>query len=434
MTTAPQIPSRSDALTLASGPEPAWRPLLSGAAATRAHDVVLQIADGVADRWVPQTMQSSGLCGGAAGCALLFAYLAESLDDARYGELAQRYVDRALELLGDAEAGWALFGGLSGTAFVLDHVAGEPWADGVSDPLDQIDDALERHLRARPDLGCYDLISGLVGFAVYALERRSRPQARESLGLVVERLAAHASLDQDGITWRTAPELLWAPTREQDPDGLFDLGVAHGTPAVAAILAAAAAAGNRTAAQLYPGAVRWVLAQRLGRSSPSAFPYSVRAGRTPEPARSAWCYGDPGVAATLVAAARCVDDAAVLAEALVIARQAAQRPVDSCGVLDGGLCHGAAGLVQLYNRLWQTSGDPVFAAAARGWVDRLFAFQRPGTGVAGFTICRPDPTLGAAEELAVIGALGIGLGLLATVTTTEPAWDRLLVASLAPVR
>src|SRR5262249_56737890 len=61
------------------------------------------------------------------------------------------------------------------------------------------------------------------------------------------------------------------------------------------------------------------------------------------PARLAWCYGDPGVAAALLGAARSVAEPAWGREARAIARRAARRPFEQGAVRDAALGPGAAG-------------------------------------------------------------------------------------------
>ena len=46
---------------------------------------------------------------------------------------------------------------------------------------------------------------------------------------------------------------------------------------------------------------------------------------------------------------------------------AAKRPRGFSGVVDAGLCHGAAGLGHVFNRLFQATGEQRLALAAREW-------------------------------------------------------------------
>jgi hypothetical protein len=77
---------------------------------------------------------------------------------------------------------------------------------------------------------------------------------------------------------------------------------------------------------LLDGAVRWLLAHMVDMASGPTVPYFVAEGAEPGPARPAWCYGDPGVAATLLLAARDVGKPAWAAAAIDLAVRAAARP------------------------------------------------------------------------------------------------------------
>jgi hypothetical protein len=63
--------------------------------------------------------------------------------------------------------------------------------------------------------------------------------------------------------------------------------------------------------------------------------------------------------------------------------------------------------------------------------------RRPGKGIAGFQSYYPAAEPGAGvlwvdDASFLTGAEGIGLALLAAISPLEPAWDRLLLASLRP--
>src|SRR4029078_715932 len=127
-----------------------------------------------------------------------------------------------------------------------------------------------------------------------------------------------------GITWFTRPELLTPMARKEYPKGRYDVGLARGTPGVIARLAEAYAAGiaRSRVRPLLDGAVRWLLGRKLPETMDSVFPRCLRPGLTdpPQPGRSAWCYGDPGVAIALLSAARRVGEPRWEVEALQIAR------------------------------------------------------------------------------------------------------------------
>jgi hypothetical protein len=295
------------------------------------------------------------------------------------------------------------------------------------DDLAEIDEALLDHLDQSPWRGDYDLIEGLVGIGVYALERLPRPAAAACLERVVDRLAETCEPQDGGITWWTDPAWLPSETRAEFPHGYYNLGLAHGVPGVIGLLGQVCAAGvaHDKARSLLDRAVRWLLDQ----DGPDSFSNWVVPGTTGNKARLAWCYGDPGVAAALLGAARCVAEPAWEAAALAIARRAAQRPSDQSGVRDAGLCHGSAGLGHLFNRMFQATGEPWLAEAARAWFERTLTMRRPGQGIGGYEAWKSDGVRSADQGL-LTGATGIALALLAATTDIEPLWDRILLVSI----
>ena len=115
-----------------------------------------------------------------------------------------------------------------------------------------------------------------------------------------------------------------------------------------------------------------------------------------------------------------------------LARQTAERSLKDSSVIDAGICHGAAGVAHLFNRLYQATDDPVLAEAARRWIDEALALRRLDEGIGGFRSWAPneDKELGWRDEPGFLtGAAGVGLALLAAATAVEPEWDRVLQVS-----
>ena len=217
------------------------------------------------------------------------------------------------------------------------------------------------------------------------------------------------------------------------PDGYFNLGLAHGIPAVIALMAKMIEAEVEVdrARALLDGTVRWMLTVAPPRAG-GRFPSWRGRGADDHAARLAWCYGNPGVVVPLFAAARATRNPAWEAEALALARDMAARPFESCGVSDMGICHGAAGVAHLFNRMYQATGDEVLGDAARRWIDRLLEMRRPGEEVAGFPFLHRDAGVDTwkADRGMLMGATGVGLVLLAATTDVEPSWDRALACEI----
>ena len=408
-----------------------WQPLLlDDARRQRALEIVDAIAaDLVALQDPPAGRPLSSVAHGCSGEALFFAYCGAAFANDDASSTAVHLVETDLAVAAAAPKSVSLYSGLTGVGWTIAHLDG--WLLDLSegDPADALDATLLELVANAPWTGDYDLINGLVGIGVYALERLRHPLAVECLVEVVRRLAEGARHAACGASWWTPPERLAPHTRIRFPGGAYDLGVAHGVAGVIGLLARACSvdAVSPTARALLNDAFAWLLSQRLPASTGTAFGSFVAPDQAAQLARSAWCYGDPGTAAALLLAARAVGSAAWEATALEIARLATARPLADCGVVDAGLCHGAAGLAHVFNRLYQATGSSDLRDAALQWFERVFEFCRPATGSGGFSVSRPDGSF--ADPGFLEGAAGIGLALLAAATPLEPRWDRLLLLS-----
>jgi hypothetical protein len=429
-----------------------WQPLLEGAWKISARESVRAILADLERRGLEPSGDFS-LAGGSAGLAVLHGYLAQSGHGDESDALARRYLQHAATAVAERPGTASLYSGLAGVGWAMAHLRSRlekgigPFCrtgpKGAShkmdlspfpaDDLAEIDEALLDHLNQSPWRDDYDLVAGLVGFGVYALERLPWPAATACLERVVDRLAETAEHQGEGITWWTDPAWLPSETRAEFPRGYYNLGLAHGVPGVIGLLGQVCAAdvARDKARPLLDGAVRWLLDQ----DGPDSFANWVVPGTTGNKARLAWCYGDPGIAAAVLGAARCVAKPAWEAAALAIARRAAQRPSDQSGVRDAALCHGSAGLGHLFNRMFQATGEPWLAEAARAWFERTLTMRRPGQGIGGYKAWKSDEAGGqswSSDPDLLNGATGIALALLAATTSIEPRWDRMLLLSIPP--
>jgi lantibiotic biosynthesis protein len=354
-----------------------WRPLLVGELAARARDVVEQIAD----RLENSVSTSAGLAD-AAGRALLFDRIGRS-------DAADQQLEHSL---GRPDlAGPGLFSGLAGLAFVLAQLGGE--VD------EEIDAALAARLREDDP---HDLIFGVSGIGVYALERM--PDTAPLLNRVIQWLDARAVRSTIGRYLFTAPDLLSPLLRERHPAGAIDLGVAHGQGGAIVVAAGAAKWSVPRAHELYDDLVAYLWSQAS--VDEPCFKMTVGSAAS----RAAWCYGDPGLAAALYSAASTIGDEESRRRALKLALSAGRRS-SWLEVKEPNLCHGVVGLAHIFNRLAQATGDDELARVA----------------LAGYQLAI---TQALPEQLDLLeGQLGIALSLTASFNDEAPDWDRALAMS-----
>ena len=414
-----------------------WRPILSGTAARQALQAVDAIGESITSIAASPGDRGPSLGRGQAGLALLYTWLARTRRMPQADALARQCLDQAIEAVSTQAMNASLYGGFTGVAWAAELVDRLLNLD-AEDRSEAVDDALLRLLsRADRSSAPYDLVVGLTGLGVYALQRCPRPVAIECLRRVVERLHEWARHDEHGLYWWTPPaEILDQESRKQYPAGRADLGVAHGMAGAVALLGCICGAGveQATARPLLEGAVSWLLAHSVPAGAGPTFPVWVAPAFQPLPARSAWCYGDPGIAAALLLAARGVGDAGWERAAVALACRAAKRPSSETGVVNANFCHGAAGLAHLYNRMYQATGEPDLGRAALYWLERTLGFYRRARDAGGSWVQgnwepgQRERWTWTGVEL-VEGAAGVALVLLAAATSVEPTWDRMFLVS-----
>jgi lantibiotic biosynthesis protein len=412
---------------------PEQPPLLSGDLRDQALDLAAALIESLC-QGRPDPRRAT-LASGSAGLAVCYATAAMAGWDT--AAAAADCLDEAVDVVATEPMSSSFYSGFTGIAWAAEFAeslragavpGGTKLGDShACDRNAAVDEGLDLALRSYPEAGPYDLVNGLAGIGWYALARWPRPAAATCLERVISLLASRARSDGTGICWDTHPAALVGPRLKLYPDGGVDLGMAHGMAGVVPLLARVYQLGIQPALArpLLHGAVAWILAHLVETESEVTVPSFIAAGARPDATRSAWCYGDPGVALALLLAGRDAAEPAWTEAGIKLAVQAARRPLDRTGVTDAGLCHGTAGLGHLFHRMFELTGERELAEAAVLWMKQTVTWcaahvegTEPGRA--------PWNGLGLLE-----GAAGIALALLSASGQSEPAWDQFLGISSA---
>jgi lantibiotic modifying enzyme len=383
-------------------------------------------------------LRTISLALGRSGLAVFYAHLGHAGFDDDGLEHAARLLEESIELLPSQSLDASFLCGFPGVAWSTEHIL--RLLDQADDDFNaEIDEAMLAGLDDPTFVPAYDLIDGLAGHGVYALERLGRPTAIPLASAILARLERTAVEQSVGRSWPSGQMTRTAQGKDVPIDETyFNLGLSHGVPGVIGILARFTRVPELRdrAIRLLRGATDWMRGQRLALGSDGAFGDFVADGVESEPARLAWCYGDAGVAASLLAAARALDDDDLEAFALDVAHAAAARDLADSGVVDDGLCHGTAGVAHIFHRLYRATGDAICGDAARRWFGHLLTRETERPNVAGFTtFCfERVPDGEYIEDPAwLTGAAGVGLVLVSALsdpTSALPDWDRPLLLDL----
>jgi hypothetical protein len=88
-------------------------------------------------------------------------------------------------------------------------------------------------------------------------------------------------------------------------------------------------------------------------------------------------------------------------------------------------------VAHIFNRIYQSEGDVRCRDAALQWFDRTLKLRRPDSGIGGYQALKRvnGDSVWESSPSFLDGAVGIGLALLAGLTSITPSWDRLLLVS-----
>lgn len=397
--------------------------LLQGPLAGEARDALLAILNAL--RAAPAESMRDATLLGALGPCLLLAATGDAFpgDDhaGRAGALLEWCVARASE----SEMNAALHDGVAGLAWVIELLG-----DG-DDANRDVDEALLDALAEGPWAGDFDLMQGLAGTAIYALERARRGAGVALLARLVDRLAELSTPTPEGRLWlTTAAQVPFYRAGERFPQ--VDCGVAHGQAGVLYALAGASAWGVERARALLDEGMAAFLALRAPGGEvrfPARFP--VEQGPRPTD-RNAWCYGDLGIAAALVQIARAAGNERWEGVGRELALGAARRRPPHETVRDAPLCHGAVGIAHLHHALFRMTGEGAFRDASREWFAQGLSMRGEAGEFGPFRTWRtmPPPDRWENDPGFLEGQAGIGLALADALGLTTLPWDRPLALSL----
>ncbi len=254
---------------------------------------------------------------------------------------------------------------------------------------DRLDRAHQRLARREPPAFTeFDLLYGLTGLGAYHLhvdpDGDTIRQVLAYLVRLTEPIRHHGELLPGW--WTHLP-----PTSQPSADfadGHGNLGMAHGIAGPLALLALATCHGVTVDGQLDAieriGA--WFDAWRQDGDAGAWWPQWItederRSSRVhqPEPSRPSWCYGTPGIARAQQLAAIATGDTHrqqitehTLARCLADARQVGR-------IVDTGLCHGWAGLLQTARHAAADAATGTITACLPRLTDAFVEHVRPGT-------------------------------------------------------
>jgi len=277
----------------------------------------------------------------------------------------------------------------------------------------------------------WDFLHGAIGIGLFFLMDLSNSKSFTYVKELVE------GLNNLSINERKR-ELKWSSLSSLIPGGspmkAYNLGLAHGIASIIAFLTKTyqKEISKSTSKRLLEGAVDYLLSKINDiKENICYFPSRVINGEVEKYSRLAWCYGDLSIATVLYNTSRVLNDKVLEEFALQVLRHnTLRRDLEKDYVINASLCHGTAGIANIFYRMYWNTKEEIFKNAASFWFDKTLEMSKFPDGLAGYKTLNPVNYGGIQCEYGLLeGIAGIGLALHSWVTQTEPTWDECLLLS-----
>ena len=384
------------------------------------------------DRFIEEDTNTS-LLGGYTGVALFYAYYYQLTGKEKHLDKVYRIIEKCLQAMSEAPVNGSHCSGLAGISWCIQHLStmGFIEAEDTADTFSDIDLLVADFMETELSEGRNDFLHHGLGTALYFLERLPADIAVTQLESLVQHLEESAIPLPGGIAWKDHFSSKSQQHKDQD---LFNLGLAHGIPAIIAILARCYEKGIAPGKvkPLIENSVQWLLGARNapGGADQSLYPVLVTAGREvmgEAHSRLGWCYGDLGIATMLWSTGKRLQRGDYQQEAhRMFHHIAAHRNVKNGAVHDACLCHGSGGIAHILQQAGIATGDPVLMNASGNWLQITLQMNTWDDGPAGYKFYHHPAYINSHNMLE--GIAGIGLSLISFADPEiRPAWGECML-------
>jgi lantibiotic modifying enzyme len=367
------------------------------------------------------------LMGGSLGMAIFLLYYETFIKNMGNENNGINTLENTFELVNKGSTSLKFAGGLSGFVWGVNHLANEGIIKTSGMGLNLLKPLLIKEMLLEIKEGNYDFLHGAVGIAFCLLKYIKSKSTIESLDKFLEILLSNGIKEKNTIKW------LSSAVHNQSINGV-NFGLSHGLASIIGVLLSFIKANVSVSVCISTinQTINYILKYKNKSQSLSVFPDFVTENLPViYNGRLAWCYGDLGVAYTLWRASEVLkrEDVKIYAEKVLL-ETTQRRNLAQNSIVDAGLCHGAAGVAHIYNRMYNHTKIEIFKETSLYWFKQTLKMANHYDGLAGFKVWRPIDLGGIQNDPSLLeGVAGIGLALISAVYGIEPKWDECLLLS-----
>ncbi|PKV51613.1 lanthionine synthetase-like protein [Aquimarina sp. MAR_2010_214] len=377
-----------------------------------------------------------GVLSGVSGVALFQFYYSKFLDEDIHADKGAETITKAVEFINDGFTYPTFCTGIAGACWVLEILKEEEFVELDDDFLSSdLDSYLLEAMRADIKTGNYDFLHGAMGYGYYFLKRyqnvtseESKTKYKDYLDELIAELKKSSKKNDSGMWWESVLK------QKEDITGC-NLSLSHGISSMVNFLSRIAEHKEfyDDVREMLEQTVKYILhCRNKDKTLTATFPnWIINEDVVDNNSRLAWCYGDLGIGISIYRAGKILGDTQISDEAIAILKYSTQRrDIEEAGVLDAGLCHGAYGILLIYNYLYKKTNDVAFKEASDFWAQKALDMAIHEQGYAGYMVWRGAEEEKWKNEVSLLeGVAGIGLSIISYLAPFETKWDECLLIS-----
>ena len=373
-----------------------------------------------------------GALTGISGNALFHFYYSRYRKDNLHAEKGAEIITETFNRIQKGYNYPTFCDGIAGACFVLELLKQEKFLDLEEDIItEEVDIYLLKEMNKFIFSDDFDFLHGAIGIGYYFLKRYENVKTNDLekryehyLLTLIQAIKDQAIYKGDYILWES--EIVVGELRFNGSN----LGLAHGIPSIIVFLAKLSKFPifSEKVIDLLLPACNYILSCKHSSSKlSSAFPnWITRDGSNDYNSRLAWCYGDLGTCISILQAAMLLKNEKLLDEVLQILKKTTNRlHIQEAGIIDAGMCHGAYGVMHIYDQVFKLTKDLHYKKSAEFWADIALNLAVHKDGHAGYKAHYDSGW--KLENHVLQGISGIGLSIISYLNNHSYKWSELFL-------
>lgn len=384
------------------------------------------IAELILNKNRKETSTGIGFLNGRMG-EIYFLYYYSLLDE-KYENCADTLLQKLLSdlLRYDKNIAYTYCNGLAGIGSSLHILEKSGFLQLSADIFEEINIILESMISKEIANKNYDFLHGVIGIGVYFLKHY---QINPKTSLVqIKRILEY--LENTAIIDTESNSLKWGKFGETTIE--YNISLSHGMSSIIIFLSEVIKIENIEidkvkVSKMLDMALNYIQYQKLDHIIYGCyFPYTSKESvKSIAKSRLAWCYGDLGVAMTLWMVGNSLNREDIINLSIkILSYNATRKDLKSNLVMDASLCHGTAGIAQIFFRMHKNTELQLFQDAYEYWNKQTLKMSYHKSGLAGYMSYNIIQDQWYNTTSLLEGISGIGLSLLSPICSD---WDEALL-------